>query len=276
MTGELTVEEHYGSNPLRDRVNEALDLAGITADRMSWSDLAPVDQFHTRGLIATKELASALAIRAGASLLDVGSGIGGSARYLAATFGCKVTGIDLTPSFVDVATMLSERTNLAEETRFLQADALALPFDDVTFDYAWTQHVAMNIENRPQMYSEIYRVLKPSGKLGIHDIIAGNDEPLHFPVPWARIPEINFLLNEAEMRKELSRAGFQEVSWVDATDSTVAWFDAQRASVPSSGGAVPFGINILLGSEFQTMVANLERNFRERRVRIVMAVLTRD
>lgn len=274
--GELTVEEHYGSNPLRDRVNEALELAGITADRVSWSDLAPVDQFHTRGLIATKELAAALAVREGSSILDVGSGIGGSARYLAATFHCKVTGIDLTPSFVDVATMLSERTNLAEETRFLQADALALPFDDAMFDYAWTQHVAMNIENRPQLYSEIYRVLKPGGKFGIHDIIAGNGEPLHFPVPWARIPEISFLLTEAEMRNELNRSGFQEVSWIDATDATIAWFDERRASVPSPGGAVPFGLNVLLGSEFQTMVANLERNFREGRVRIVMAVVTRD
>jgi ubiquinone/menaquinone biosynthesis C-methylase UbiE len=274
--GKLTVEEHYGSTPLRDRVNEALELAGISGSQLSWSDLAPVDQFHTRGLIATKELASALAVREGSSVLDVGSGIGGSARYLASTFHCEVTGIDLTSSFVDVATMLSERTHLSKETHFIQADALQLPFDDASFDYAWTQHVAMNIENRPRLYSEVHRVLKPGGRFGIHDIIAGNGEPLHFPVPWARIPEISFLLSETDMRKELTRSGFQEASWIDATDATIAWFDERRASVPSAGEAVPFGLNVLLGSEFQTMIANLERNFREGRVRIVMAVVTRD
>lgn len=274
--GELTVEEHYASNPLRDRVNEALELAGVASGSLSWSDLAPVDQFHTRGLIATKELATALVVRAGSSVLDVGSGIGGSARYLAATFGCTVTGIDLTAAFVDVATMLSERTNLAESTHFLHADALVMPFEDGSFDYAWTQHVAMNIANRAQLYSEVYRVLKSGAQFAIHDVVAGNGEPLHFPVPWARDPEINFLLNSEEMRNALLQAGFRQRTWIDATDSTLAWFDERRVSTPGVQGAVPFGINVLMGSEFQTMVANLERNFREGRVRIVMAVFDRD
>src|SRR5262249_31172807 len=155
----------YGTAPLRERVNEALDRAGLGRGMLRWSDLILLDQFHVRGLAATRELAEALNIETGSELLDIGCGLGGPARFLAATYGCRVTGVDLSQPFVDVATMLSERCGLKEKTVFHQADALKLPFADESFPLAWTQHVAMNIADRTRLYAETARVLQPGGRL---------------------------------------------------------------------------------------------------------------
>jgi SAM-dependent methyltransferase len=125
---QLTVLDHYGEDDLRARVNQALQQGGLGAGPVDWSDLAPLDQFHVRGLAATKELAADLRVEVGASVLDVGCGLGGPARFLAATYGCRVTGIDLSQHFVDIATMLTERAGLMGSVRYRQADALDLPF----------------------------------------------------------------------------------------------------------------------------------------------------
>jgi SAM-dependent methyltransferase len=148
--------------------------------------------------------------------------VGGSARLLAATCGCRVTGVDLTPAAVAAATTLSVRTGLAARTRFLVGDALDLPFPDAGFDHAWTQHAAMNIPDRARLYAEIRRVLKPGGRFAIHDVVAGQGGPLHFPVPWAATPEVSRKLTSAEMRDALTEAGFAVLSWEDKTTVTLA------------------------------------------------------
>src|SRR5664280_1326758 len=135
----ITVTGHYGTSPWLTRVEAALHRAGLDGELLAWTDLIPLDQFHTRGHAATKELAAALAPQAGETILDVGAGLGGPARFLAATYCCDVTGIDLSQPFVDVASMLTARAGLSNSVRFIQADALDLPFPDASFDHAWTQ-----------------------------------------------------------------------------------------------------------------------------------------
>lgn len=272
MDEELSVEQHYGVVPLLDKVNESLNLAGVSGERISWEMLTPLDQFHSRGLAASTELANALGIEKGSTVLDVGCGIGGSARFLAATYGVNVNGIDLTQSFVDVATALSKRTGLEGMTTFQQADALNLPFPDNAFDIAWTQHVAMNIAARAEFYSEIHRVLKPGGRLGIHDIVSGNGEPLIFPVPWARIPEISYLLTAEEMRNELVRAGFSIDSLVDETPKTLAWLEERRRAAAEQNQPSPLSLNAVMGPEFPVMIANLGRNLMEGRVGVAQVI----
>jgi cyclopropane fatty-acyl-phospholipid synthase-like methyltransferase len=85
------VIQHYGTEPLWDRVNAALSRAGLEAERVEWPAFAPLDEFHTRGLVATRELAEALAPSGGDSVLDVGCGLGGPARLPAGEHGCDVT-----------------------------------------------------------------------------------------------------------------------------------------------------------------------------------------
>src|SRR6202012_3300735 len=155
------VRDHYATASLGDRVQEALARRGLAEGVIDWSELAPIDEFHTGGLAATRETVAALDPTAGDRVLDVGSGLGGPARLLPAQRACDVPGIDLTPEFVEVAQRLTERTGLTGRVRSVCADALALPFDDGAFDAAITQHVAMNIADRARLYAEIRRVIAP-------------------------------------------------------------------------------------------------------------------
>jgi SAM-dependent methyltransferase len=273
MVATHGVRDHYGTTSLVRRIDEALHHAGLADGIIGWADLAPLDQFHVRGLGATRELAEALGINAGVSLLDVGCGLGGPARFLAATYGCHVTGIDLSQPFIEAARMLSERCGLADRATFLQGDALDLPFTDASFDHAWTQHVAMNVADRVGFYRSIHRVLKPGGRLAIYDVALGDGGPPIYPVPWAREPGTSFLLTPEAMRNALAQAGFEEVSWIDKTDIAQAWaadMKAKRQKPPA-----PFGLEVVMGSVFAEMAVNLGRNLLEGRVRIIQAVMAK-
>ncbi|MGP8232979.1 MAG: class I SAM-dependent methyltransferase [Methylovirgula sp.] len=276
MTNASDVIEHYGRDDLTERLRAALDAAGLGDRLLTPEELAPLDHFHSRGLAATQELAAALAPARDAQVLDLGSGIGGPARYLAATYGCHVTGIDLSPAFVAAANYLAERSGLAGKATFECADALALPFADASFDLVWTQHVAMNIADRPRLYAEAHRVLKPGGRFAIYDIVAGETGPLHFPVPWSRGPQTSFLLRPAAMREMLEAQGFRVLAWEDQTAEGTAFFAEWQKVLAAPPAARPaLNVTVVMGPEFPTMAANLARNFREGRVGLVEAILAR-
>ncbi len=227
------VRKHYGTASLVERIGDALRQAGLAERRIDWSDLTPLDQFHVRGLGATKELAAALNLNSDAAVLDVGCGLGGPARFLAATYGCRVTGIDLSQPFVNAARMLTERAELSHRVSFVQANALDLPFAAESFDDGWTQHVAMNIADRATFYASIHRVIKPGGRLAIYDVLTGDAGSPIYPLPWARTAEVSFLLTPDAMRSALANAGFEEVSWDDKTDAARAWAAEMRGSAIS-------------------------------------------
>jgi sarcosine/dimethylglycine N-methyltransferase len=275
LTDPLNVSSHYGTQDHRERVREALALVFPETGALSWHDLEPLDQFHVRGLAATQELASNLKIASQTTILDVGSGLGGPSRYLAASFGCHVLGIDLNQSYIDVAEMLAERTGLSHLVSYQQADALALPMEAASFDLAWTQHVAMNISDRARLYSGIHRVLKSGGQLAIYDVIAGERGPIIFPVPWAREAGNNFLLTADAMRTTLEEAGFAVESWEDRTEAGMKWLARQRRARQAQAPAQALGLHVVMGPDFPGMTSNLERNFREGRARLAQAVLRR-
>ena len=273
MTDPTKVLQHYGRSDLRATLEAALAAAGLGEGRLSPADLAPLDQFHTRGMAATIELGAALDIVAGARGIDVGSGLGGLSRYLAAKFGCHVQGVDLSPAFVEAATYLATRAGLGDKVAYDCADALALPYDDRQFDFAWTQHVAMNIADRPRLYREVHRVLKPGGKFAAYDVVAGSGGEPHFPVPWSRTPETSFLVTPDTMRTAVEQAGFEVVTWDDRTQAGASWFAEQQKARPAT--APPLGLHVVMGADFPALSANLGRNLREGRVGIVQAILQR-
>jgi SAM-dependent methyltransferase len=180
MNDTARILRHYGSSDIRLRLEGALREARLGEGRLSPADLAPLDQFHTRGLAATVELAEAAGVERGELVIDIGSGLGGPSRYLATKFDCRVHGVDLNPAFVEAATWLADRTGLSGKVSYDCADAEALPYQDGRFDLAWTQHVAMNIANRARLYREVHRVLRPGARFAVYDVVAGMGGPVHF------------------------------------------------------------------------------------------------
>ncbi|WP_291770545.1 class I SAM-dependent methyltransferase [Castellaniella sp.] len=269
-----SVQAHYTRSGLGDLILAALEGAGKNLNRLTPEDLAPIDEFHIRGRAATLELARAAKVDATKRVLDVGSGVGGTSRCLAREFGCRVTGIDLTGEYCSVAAMLSERTGLDELVDYRQGDATSLPFPDASFDIVWTEHAAMNIPDKPRLYKEMSRVLKPGGTLAIYDVLAGPSGPVLFPVPWARNPEASFLATSDELRSLLEAAGFEIKAWLDTTDAARTWFVALAEKIRKEG-VTPLSFHVLLGSDFSAMAQNQRRNLEEERIVLAQVVARR-
>lgn len=270
-----TIAEHYTMQDLAEAIFTGLKQAGKDLNNLKQEDLAPVDEFHIRGREATVELARQLGLNAYKHILDVGSGVGGASRYLASTYGCRVTGLDLTEAYCHVARLLADRIGLGQLIAYRQGSALDMPFENASFDIVWTQHTAMNIADKARLYAESWRVLKPGGLLAIYDIVAGEGEPLIFPVPWAREPSISFLVTSDELRKLLGQAGFQVVRWRDTSEEGRSWFREVAEKVQKVGRTPPLGFHILLGPDFKTMAINQVRNLNENRIGLIEAVVQR-
>jgi sarcosine/dimethylglycine N-methyltransferase len=282
MKGEAMMEQderpmvsaHYTSGDLGETLLAALRATGKDPDALTLDDLTPVDQFHLGGKAATLSLIERAGFRPGMHVLDVGGGLGGPARTLAAVVGCAVTVLDLSEEFCRVGEMLTARVGMSDRVTFQHGSALAMPFADEQFDAAWTQHATMNIADKARLYAEIHRVLQPSGRLAVHDALAGPVQPIHFPVPWARDPSISFLCSSEATRTLLADVGFREVAWVDERETIVATLRRQ-VSIMAVNGPPPLGIQLLMGPQFPEMLQNVARNLEENRLTIVQAVFER-
>ena len=210
------VQRHYAGGRFRERVQ------------------AGVHELHVRGTEATLELAALADVQPGERVLDVGSGLGGPARFLAERFGADVVGIDLTPEFVEVAEELARDAGLDDRVRFVAGDATALPFDPDSFDVAWTQHAAMNIADKPRLYAELRRVLRPGGRLALYDVLAGDGVP-EYPLPWATRSDLSALVGEDALDALLVAAGFQVTARRDVTEEGRRW-----AETLGPEGGLPF------------------------------------
>ncbi len=264
MTLNERVTDHYARGDLLKAILQGLVKAGLDPDNLSPQDLAPVDEFHIGGRRATVAFAEQLRPTEGSRLLDVGCGIGGASRFFAEEHGCHVTGVDLTPEFVEVAGQLAGRVGLADQVSYRHADATQLPFEDQSFDGAYMMHVGMNIPDKAAVFAELRRVVKPRGVIGIYDILAGSGgEPL-FPVPWATDADASFLVSPTRMRELLTEAGFTIQSETDRTAFGIEFF--QEMARTNQDGPPPLGLHLVLGDSAKVKVANMVRNVEERRV----------
>lgn len=271
MSLERRVADHYTRGDLGSVILDALKDEGKDIDNLTLEDLAPIDEFHIRGREATLELARGLEIRAGAHVLDVGSGLGGPSRHLAASYECRITGIDLTEEYCRVAAMLAQRLGLSERVSYRQANALALPFEDGAFEVAYTQHVAMNIDDKATLYGEVARVLRTGGMFGIYDILQGAGGEVIYPVPWAHASETSFLVRPEELRHLLENAGFEVAAWRDTTAQGRAWFQAMRQRIVEEGPP-KLGYHLLLGPIFGEMAQNQVRNLTQDRIALTEVI----
>lgn len=259
-----SVRNHYNATGLTARLKAVL---GPDTQPLTPQQLAPLDQFHTRGLAATADLAKLVGITSDMAVLDIGSGVGGPARFLAETYGCRVTGVDLSEPFVEAARYLTARTRQSDRISFQAANALSLPFGHGTFDVVLLQHVAMNIADRPSLYREIRRVLTEGGRFATFDVVLAGGEPI-YPVPWARTADTSFLLPADATRDAIEAAGFRTLVSKDDTGSAREWFAALRASGPPPSP----NLGVVMGPDFPQLTFNLGRSLMEGRLGILTAV----
>lgn len=268
------IADHYSSGTLLARLNAALADDGADPAHPTMAALAPYDQFHGRGLDATEEVAGILTVAPTDRLLDIGSGIGGPARYMAQRFGCRVTGIDLTAEFCEVARHLTRLLGLEAQVDFELGDALSMPFKDSSFEGAYSMNVSMNIADKAALYCEIRRVLKPGGWLMLSELAKGTGAPLEYPTPWAASAGESFLSTPDETVKGLDAAGFEIVQFRDTSEEVKAWGAKSRAMVERGEKMPHRAVQLIHGEKALPAMRNSSRGVAEGRI-VPIEVLSR-
>jgi ubiquinone/menaquinone biosynthesis C-methylase UbiE len=261
MADRSSITDHYASEGIADRILAALRRERGSDVAITPDTLAPLDQFHGRGLDATRDLMAVLKPRAGEQVLDIGCGIGGPARWASAQFGCHVTGVDLTPAFCEAAVALTQACAMSDRVRILQGSALALPVPDQAFDRAWSQNVLMNIADKAGFYREAFRVLRPGALFGLTSLAAGRGEPV-YPTPWASTAATSFLGSVADTKADLAASGFELVAFREIAAPAN---QAQQREKLAREGLPALSIKVLMGERFLECQLNSMRNVEEGR-----------
>lgn len=260
------VKDYWGREGLGQAILDALAASGRSLEHLTIDDLAPLDQFHGGGKVATTRLARLAGLAPGMRVLDVGGGLGGPARTLAVEYGCHVTVIDLAESYVQAGEALTARLGLGDRVTHRAGNALDLPFEEGLFDVVWTQNSGMNIAAKEQMYATFHRVLRPGGRLAFQEPMAGPAQPPAFPLMWARDAATNFLRTPSEMRALIEATGFRVHAWDDVTMET------SGGKAPSAGSSIQ---SLVMGDALAAIVDNGRRNRDEGRIVMVQAACDR-
>jgi sarcosine/dimethylglycine N-methyltransferase len=263
-----TAEAPYATGHAGADIERALTAAGKDIHTLQAPELAMLEDFHSLGRLATAALLDLAQITATDRVLDAGTGIGGTARLIAAERGARVTAVDIASEYCDVAEWLNDAVGLGELIEVRTADVTELPFDDASFDVVVSQHVQMNIADKRRLYAEARRVLVPGGRLALWDVTAGPAGPLHLPVPWATSAEQSHLVTPDRLAELLRETGFAIAHWNDLTEPAGHAMGELFAGEPPA-----LGLQVFV-PDFPAKAANLVRNLAENRARLIQAVLT--
>jgi len=265
------IHSYYSPNDLYNKIIDGLNEMGKDLSKLVLEDLHPVDEFHIRGTTATNELIELCGFTSDMHILDVGCGVGGSTRRLSHHIGCRVTGIDLSDEYIATAIRLTELFDLQGRVAFHAASALDLPFDDNSFDGVWSIQMGMNVEDKLSWLRELYRVVRPGGRVVLYEVCANKNTPVYFPVPWAQDSSISYLVDPDSFQEVVTAAGFNVDVWNDKTDLAQKAFSGMTK--PEGEPTLPaLGVHLLVGNDILTKAYNLRRNLDEERVSLIEAV----
>jgi SAM-dependent methyltransferase len=262
-----TIQSQYSTGLSRNNIEQALISAGKDLGGLAPADLGLLEDFHTMGRYATAQLVDLAQITSESAVLDAGSGVGGTARYVADRYGCPVTAVDLTEEYCETNRWLNRLVGLDDRISVRQADVTELPFADGTFDVAISQHVQMNVADKARLYAETRRVLQVGGRLALWDITIGAHGELDYPLPWADHPARSHLVTPGELRVVVESAGFTVEHWNDLTDQAGALMQAMLAQPDN-----PLGLHAFV-TDFRRKVDNLTHALADGRLRAVQAVV---
>jgi SAM-dependent methyltransferase len=265
-----TLDAHYSVGDIEARILAALRAAGLDPERrLTPEELGALDHFHTGGYRSSLRLLELSKIKAGDRVLDIGAGLAGPARMLAASPGCHVDCIELSPDYCAGAALLNRLTGLEDNVVMYEASALDMPFADNIYDAVWMQNVGMNIEDKKSLYAEIHRVLKPGGVFAFQEMNAGDTATSYFPLPWATEPADNFLVSTEEMHALLGETGFVAEYFEDASESTLS--AAAGNATPATTAQAPLSLSTYVDNLAQK-AENATRSLREGQIRFVRGV----
>jgi SAM-dependent methyltransferase len=260
-----SLDAHYSARDIETRIMAAIRGAGLNPERRLFpEELGALDHFHTGGLSASLELLELAQPGADDRVLDIGAGLAGSARLIASRCGCRVDCIEMSPDYCAGAVLLNRLTGLEDRIEVHEGSALDLPFPDESFDVAWMQNVGMNIADKPRLYAEIRRVLKPGGRFAFQEMAAGDAATMYFPLPWASDPADSCLVSAEEMQSLLDESGFVRDLFEDTSDAHLS-----RASTPAAPGQLGLGVFV---DNLAQKAANARRGLQEGQVRLVRGV----
>ena len=254
------VSAHYTSGELLAAIRDGVARLGKTPATVTVDDLAPVDEFHVGGRQASEHILGQLGLTQGQHVLDVGCGLGGSARFAAIRYGCQVTGLDLTEEFVTTGQVLCDWVGLADRVALRQGSAVAMPFEAEAFDAAYMLHVGMNIADKDRLCEEVHRVLRPGASFGIYDLMRKGEGDLAYPVPWAQTPAISVVSAPQDYRRALVKVGFTVTNERNRGEFSREFFENLKARIAKADGPAPLGLHILMGETAPQKVANMTRN----------------
>ncbi|MEZ5171392.1 MAG: class I SAM-dependent methyltransferase [Acidimicrobiia bacterium] len=247
MDADDVVRDYYGGDDLEGVVFDALRTAGVDIDALRVENLAGLDQLHAGFGPATEYLLDHLDLTPGTALLDVGCGVGGPARMAAAKHGCRVTGIDLSPDFVALARLLTQRLGLSDQVTFDVGSATDMPYTEGSFARAMLNHAGMNIADKAQVFAEVRRVLEPGGLFAVYEQMRVGDGEIVYPLPWADDETSSFVETRQRYAELLTDAGFTIEHDEDRTSANAA------GGPPAPGALTP---SDLFGPGFEERLGN--------------------
>jgi MPBQ/MSBQ methyltransferase len=256
---EDKVARHYTHGSLNDVIHAGLEKMHTGSESKLIDLLAGVDEFHMGGRPETRALAERLDLKSGHRVLDVGCGLGGTARYLASTFSCQVSGVDLTTEYVEVGNQLNKALGMGGDIDLSVASATDMPFSDNRFDRASMLHVGMNIADKAALMAEVGRVLKPGGLFAIFDVMRIGETLIEYPVAWAADESTSFVGSVDDYTKVLDAAGFDIMDVVEKRDMALNFFAVIKERM-ANGSPPPLGLHIVMGSDTKAKVANMHAN----------------
>jgi MPBQ/MSBQ methyltransferase len=258
---EVRVAQHYATENLEQRILAAFEAAGKPRNSITADDLAVVDEFHIGGREATEAIAAQMDLRPGMRLLDIGSGIGGPARYFASVHGCHVTGVDLAPEYVRTAQAISVLVGVSASVQFEQGSATELPFADHSFNGAYMLHVGMNIQDKAELFREVKRVLRGTAVFAIFDVMRIGPGELQFPLPWASKPDESFVATTDDYRKALLDEGFAIMAERERKQFALDFFARMRQRNEQQRPQ-PLGLHLVMGETATLKLSNVVEGLR--------------